>query len=221
MRAHIRLFAFYREQAGADRFDLTLPEGSTVASAIKQLLKQRPALSPNFMPHLIAVNDDFASPDYPLTDGDEIAFYPPVSGGSHSLITENPINCDSLTESTIRSSNGAIVTFKGVTRNENEGRAVRYLEYEAHHSMATKVMREILDEVTREFNITDLAVQHRVGHLNIGDVSLFVAAGSPHRREAFGAVQHIVNRIKEIVPIWKKEHFTDGSIWVGSANHRD
>lgn len=221
MRAHIRLFAFYREQAGADRFDLSLPEGSTVATAIQLLLKQQPTLPPDFSPHLIAVNENFASPDYPLEDGDEIAFYPPVSGGSHSLITETSIDYDSLIKSTVQTSNGAIVTFQGITRDENEGRSVLYLEYEADHSMATKVLGEILSETTQQFNITDLVAQHRIGHLEIGDVSLFVAAGSPHRKEAFGAVQHIVNRIKEIVPIWKKEYFTDGSIWIGSANHME
>ena len=102
MRAHIRLFAFYREQAGADRFDLSLPEGSTVATAIQLLLKQQPTLPPDFSPHLIAVNENFASPDYPLEDGDEIAFYPPVSGGSHSLITETSIDYDSLIKSTLQ-----------------------------------------------------------------------------------------------------------------------
>ena len=221
MRANVRLFAFYREQAGVDRLELTLPEGATVAQAVSELLAQRRSLPRSFRPHLIAVNEEFANLDFALHDGDEVALYPPVSGGVDAAVTHHPIEIRTVADLVRRPSNGAVVTFEGVTRNETGGRQVLYLEYEAHEPVAEKALAQILEEAAHRFSVQDLAVRHRLGHLEIGEASLVVAVGSPHRKEAFEATQYIVNRVKQIVPIWKKEFFEDGSVWVGLPSDED
>jgi len=217
MRTRIRLFAFYREQAGRDRLEMSLPEGATVGHAIRQLMAECPSLPRDFRPHLIAVNEEFANPDYPLHDGDEVAMYPPVSGGVDVGLVEGTIDTSAVAALVHRPSNGAVVTFEGVTRNETNGATVLHLEYEAHRSMAEKVLAQVLEETAHRFGVQDLAVRHRIGHLEIGEVSLVVAVGSPHRQEAFQAALYAVDRIKQVVPIWKKEFFEDGSVWVGLA----
>ena len=221
MQARIRLFAFYREQAGTDQLEVTLPEQSTVAQAVEQLLAERPTLPRDFRPHLIAVNEEFASLGDPLHDGDEVALYPPVSGGVDAAVTHEPIDVKAVAALVRRPSNGAVATFEGVTRNETGGIRVLHLEYEAHDSMANKVLAQVLEETAHRFGVPEVAARHRLGHLEIGDVSLVVAVGSPHRREAFLAAQYAVDCIKQIVPIWKKEFFEDGSVWVGLACEED
>jgi molybdopterin synthase catalytic subunit len=131
------------------------------------------------------------------------------------LITHTPLDPDAVTALVRAPNNGAVVTFLGATRNETEGRPVRHLEYEAYQEMAERELRKILGEMEERWGITDAAVAHRLGHLEIGDISLVVAVASPHRKEAFAACAYAVDRIKETVPIWKKEFFSDGSVWVG------
>ena len=221
MQANVRLFAFYRDQAGTDRLELSLPEGATVAQAVEGLLAQWPSLGRGFRPHLVAVNEEFATLDHALHDGDEVAFYPPVSGGVDAAIVREPIDARAVADLVRRPSNGAVVTMEGTTRNETGGRTVLHLEYEAHEPMAIKVLAQVLEEAAHRFGLTELAARHHIGHLEIGDVSLVVAVGAPHRREAFFAAQYAVDRIKQVVPIWKREFFEDGSVWVGSqgADH--
>jgi molybdopterin synthase catalytic subunit/molybdopterin converting factor small subunit len=218
MQVLIRLFAFYRDQAGSDRIRLTLGENATVSAAIQELLTQFESIPKNFMPHLMAVNEQFANLDYPLHEGDEIAFYPPVSGGVDAELTHENIHPEHVSALVQRPGNGAVVTFEGVTRNQTRGNRVLYLEYEAHEPVARKALSQILEEASHRFNVHNLAVKHRLGRMEIGDHSLILAVGSPHRKEAFEAAQFIVDRIKHIVPIWKKEYFQDGSFWVGLAS---
>ncbi|MEX2431257.1 MAG: molybdenum cofactor biosynthesis protein MoaE [Dehalococcoidia bacterium] len=218
MRIHIRLYASYREQAGRGQVDVTIADGATsVSAAIDALLAAVPSLPRDFRPHLIAVNDEFANPQYPLTDGDEVALYPPVSGGVDARMTHDAIDARAIADSVRRPSNGAIVTFEGTTRDNTNGESVRYLEYEADERMAEKVMAQVMEETIARFGVGDMTVVHRIGHLDIGDVSLVVAAGAPHRLEAFLAAHYAVDRIKHIVPVWKKEYFESGAVWVGAA----
>ena len=221
MLAHVRLFAFYRDQAGTDHFELSLPEGATVAQAVEGLQAELPSLPRGFRPHLVAVNEEFAKLEQPLHDGDEVAFYPPVSGGVDVAIAREPLDPRTLADLVRRPSNGAVVTMEGTTRNETGGKRVLHLEYEAHEPMAVKVLAQVLQEASHRFGVSELAARHRIGKLEIGDVSLAVAVGAPHRREAFFAAQYAVDRIKQVVPIWKREFFEDGSVWVGSqgADH--
>lgn len=131
------------------------------------------------------------------------------------VVTNRILEPDSIISRVKTNYNGGLVTFLGVTRDETNGRHVRFLEYEAYDSMAEKMIQRILNESYDIWNITDAAVEHRVGHVDIGELSLVVAVSAPHRKEAFTACGFIVDRIKEVVPIWKKEYFVDGSVWVG------
>ena len=132
------------------------------------------------------------------------------------LITDEPLDPEATTSLVTRSSNGAVVTFLGVTRDTTADRRVLHLEYEAYRPMADKKLAEIAREVSAEWPVEDVAIAHRVGRLEIGDVSLVVAVASPHRRDAFAASQYVVDRIKQTVPIWKKEFFEGGEVWVES-----
>tara|TARA_Y100001949_G_C15935636_1_gene307756 strand:+ start:396 stop:770 length:375 start_codon:yes stop_codon:yes gene_type:complete len=114
-------------------------------------------------------------------------------------------------------SNGGVVTFEGTTRDETHGRKVVRLEYQAYPEMAERIFQQIFDEVLGHWGLTNVAVAHRIGKLELGETSLLVAVAAPHRAEAFSITMYVVDRIKEIVPIWKKEFFEDGSVWVGSA----
>ncbi len=134
-------------------------------------------------------------------------------------ITHRALDPRSITASVRRDSNGAVVTFLGATRRNSMGKGVLYLEYEAYEPMALKKLSEIAAEVTQKWGIQDLAIAHRVGRLEIEDISLVVAVASPHRKEAFQACGYVVDRIKEDVPIWKKEVFEDGEVWVGCQSH--
>ena len=131
-------------------------------------------------------------------------------------ITSEPLNPQEVTDLVRKSSNGAVVTFLGTTRDFSEGRSVLYLEYEAYHPMAENMLRQIAQEVRDKWGIEDMAIAHRVGKLEIGEISLVVALASPHRKDAFEASQYAMDRIKTMVPIWKKEVFQGGEAWVGS-----
>lgn len=131
-------------------------------------------------------------------------------------ITEKTLDAEAITAKVRKDTNGAVVTFLGTTRRFSEGRTVLYLEYEAYNDMALKKLTQIRQEMLQEWAIEDVAIAHRIGRLEIEETSLVVAVASPHRKEAFLACHKVVDRIKEIVPIWKKEIFEDGSAWVES-----
>ena len=213
----VRLYASYRETAGIDSLRVSLSGGATVADAVAALLEAAPSLPRDFRPHLIAVNEEFANPAYPLSDGDDIALYPPVSGGAEALVGTAPLDARDAANAVRRSFNGAVVAFEGTTRDNTGGRPVLRLEYEADERMAEKAIGSILIETMARFGVPAITARHRVGRLEIGDVSLVVAAGAPHRTEAFLAGLYVVDRIKHVVPVWKKEHFADGEVWVGAA----
>ena len=129
-------------------------------------------------------------------------------------VTAEPLDAQRLVDHVRRAEAGAIALFYGVVRNENLGRRVLYLKYDAYPEMATKVMRQIADEVRQRFSLTDIAIQHRTGRLEIGETSLLVAVSAPHRKEAFEACHALVDRFKEVVPIWKKEVWEGGEEWI-------
>ena len=130
-------------------------------------------------------------------------------------ITRDPLNEVEITETVRKSSNGAMITFLGTTRDFSAGRNVLYLEYEAYQPMAENMFEQITKEVKEKWNITDMSIAHRIGKLKIGETSLIVAIGSPHRKEAIAATDYTIDRIKKIVPIWKKEFFEGGEVWIG------
>ena len=135
------------------------------------------------------------------------------------VITHDPLDPEQFTNAVRQDTNGAVVTFLGTTRNFFEGKRVLRLEYEAYEEMAYKKLEEIRQEMRAEFGVDDVAIAHRIGPVDIGHISLVVAVASPHRKEAFYACHKVVDRVKEIVPIWKKEVYEDGSRWVACEDH--
>jgi molybdopterin synthase catalytic subunit len=132
-------------------------------------------------------------------------------------ITSQPISVQTVIDNVRKNSHGAVVVFVGAVRDNSEGKAVLYLEYEAYTEMAEKKIREIGSEIYDRWGIKDIGVVHRVGRIEIGDTVVVIAVGSGHRSEAFEACKYAIDRLKEIVPIWKKEFYADGSKWIGHA----
>jgi molybdopterin synthase catalytic subunit len=129
-------------------------------------------------------------------------------------VTAEPLEPQRLIDEVRRDESGAVAVFLGVVRNNNLGHRVLYLEYDAYPEMATKMMRQIAEEAMERWPLSDVAMQHRSGRLKIGEASLAIAVSSPHRREAFEACHHLVDRFKEVVPIWKKEVREGGEVWI-------
>lgn len=129
-------------------------------------------------------------------------------------ITDQPLSLEPLVNAVKRSSSGAVVTFLGVVREQTQGRQVRYLTYEAYREMAIPKMRELADEIRQKWKVDEIAMMHRIGHLQVGEASVAIAVSAPHRHEAFAACAYAIDRLKEVVPIWKKEVWTDGEEWV-------
>ncbi len=165
---------------------------------------------------LFARNREFATPDAVLAENDEVAFLPPVSGGSGHVfsITREPIDSQQLARSLQRPEDGAVVVFEGVVRNNTKGRATEYLEYDCYEEMAVAQMARIGREIAAQFEIGRIGIVHRLGRMEIGEASVAVVATAPHRRPAFEAALEGINRLKKEVPIWKKEFFADGAVWV-------
>ncbi len=217
MKVNISLFAGLHDLVGKREVMMELADGSTVDQLRDELGTLYPAVIPYLATLVCAVDDEFVATDHLLADGDEVALIPPVSGGSDDLflVTSEELDPQRLTEAVRTDESGAVTLFYGVARNNNEGRAVRALEYEAHDTLAEKKLREVGDEVLKRFDITGIGVHHRTGRIEVGETSLLVAVSSAHRREAFEACHFAVDRIKETVPIWKKEIWVEGgSDWV-------
>lgn len=218
----LRLFAVFRERVGSDCIEVTLPGGATVDDALRCLSEAYPITEPLMGTTMVAVNQSYVERSEALRAGDEVALIPPVSGGldhpspdPRMLITDAPLDAERVTAMVTNTANGGVVTFQGVTRDETGGRSVVRLDYEAYPEMAYKTLQQIFAEVEERWGIADVALAHRIGRLELGEASLVVAVGAGHRAEAFAATMYLVDRLKEIVPIWKKEHFEDGSVWVG------
>jgi molybdopterin synthase catalytic subunit len=214
-----RLFARLREQAGTDTEQVGLPIGATVADAWEVLRREHPALESNRDAVRAALNQEFTDWDALVADGDEVAFIPPVSGGAHKVgvlfeLTADPLDARRLESAVEHSGAGAICTFTGIVRDSSRGRSVTHLEYEAYAEMATAEMRRIADEIAERWPEARVAMAHRTGRLEIGEASVVVSVSCPHRAEAIAACKWGIDRLKESVPIWKKEHAADGSYWV-------
>jgi molybdopterin converting factor subunit 1 len=226
MKVQIRLFARYREAAGRDRVELELPEGGTAQTAWDAVSTRYPVLAPYRPFTLFAVRDDYVESNHPLREGDELCLFPPVSGGAPEgdwiEVTTEPLSERAVAEQVGAAGAGAIVLFSGMVRNQTGGRRVKFLEYEAHAPMAEAKMREIATAVRSRWpDVARIAMVHRVGRLEIGESSVMIAVSSPHRRQAFEACHFAIDTLKETVPVWKKEHFEDGEVWVGLQSECD
>jgi MoaE-MoaD fusion protein len=213
-----RLFARLREQAGTDSETVEVREGATVDDVYDALQTLHPAL-PNHESVRAAVNQEFVEWGRKVAAGDEVAFIPPVSGGAHGVgvlfaLTTDPLDARRIEAAVAHKGAGAICTFTGVVRDNSRGRSVTHLEYEAYAEMATAEMRRIAGEIAQRWPEARVAMAHRTGRLEIGEASVVVSVSCPHRAEAIDACRWGIDRLKESVPIWKKEHAPDGTFWI-------
>ena len=218
----IKLFATLRERAHASELTRQFPDGATVGEIWRRLVVEFPELAGHHDSVGFAVNQEYVEANFEPRKGDEIAFIPPVSGGAETpayvgkvTIGRNAIDVAALEREVADPAAGAIVSFTGTTRRDNAGRVVIRLEYEAYEPMALSEMRKLAVEAGARWKITRIAIAHRVGVVEIGETSVAIAVSAPHRAEAFEACRFAIDRLKEIVPIWKKEHFEGGEVWIG------
>jgi molybdopterin synthase catalytic subunit/molybdopterin converting factor small subunit len=205
----VRLFAGLRERAGWSRREV---EAATVADVW-------PALGLGDEPPglLYAVNREYAERERPLAAGDEVALIPPVSGGAF-LLSDEPLSLDRVVDEVRSDEAGAIATFTGTTRVHSRGRSVTHLDYEAYEGMAEKVMEEIAGALRARYELTAIAIHHRIGRVTIGETSVVIAVSAPHRRDALAACKDAIDELKERVPLWKKEVYEGGEEWVGRGS---
>ncbi|MGA9769204.1 MAG: molybdenum cofactor biosynthesis protein MoaE [Blastocatellia bacterium] len=212
------LFGQAREFVGASSLDLEVAAPATVESVFAILKAEHPRLAQMERSLLFAVNEEYAVLSDGLADRDRLAILPPVSGGEEDQdifeITREPIDISSLRARLLTGESGAVVIFDGVARNNTKGRRTLYLEYEGYTEMALKMMSQILTEIREKWSINRAGIIHRLGRIDISESSVVIVVTSAHRRVAFEACQYGIDRLKKIVPIWKKEYFEDGEIWV-------
>ena len=226
MRLRVLFFGMLKEVVGRPSEEIDLPEGADLGSVFDRYAAQHPRLR-EMAPSIVAArNQEFAGLGTPLADGDEVAFLPPVSGGigadpvelesgpHYFALTRCPINTSAVISRILTGGDGAVVTFEGVVRNNTKGRGTLFLDYECYEAMALKMLAKIGCEVAGSFEVSRVAMVHRLGRMLIGETSVAVIVTAPHRRAAFEAALEGINQLKKLVPIWKKEHFVDGEVWV-------
>lgn len=216
MKVSVLFFGITHDLTGCAREEMVLHEGERLEGLQRIYERRFPGLLSVKGSLLFAVNQEIASPSTPLRDGDEVAFMPPVSGGASRdfyRITRDPISTSSLADELQAPEDGAVVTFEGIVRNHSRGRPTLYLEYEAYEPLAIRKMEELGCEAKSKFAIDSVGMVHRLGRLGIGETSVVIIVTAEHRRAAFEACQYAIDRLKQIVPVWKKEFFTDGAVW--------
>jgi len=218
MRIRVKLFASVKEIVGQKELILEVPDGLTASALSHRVAMEYPGIRALVSYLKIAVNHEYAEGDRVLVDGDEVALLPPVSGGVDTFeIAQTPLSLDAMTAAIGQDTCGAIAGFLGIVRGFARGRRVDHLEYDAYPEMAIAKMRQIGDEIRARWPVDRIAIAHRVGRLGVGEASVAIAVASPHRHEALQACAYAIERLKEIVPIWKKEVWSDGAEWIGST----
>jgi molybdopterin synthase catalytic subunit len=219
MQVQLRYFAIVREKLGRSEETRRIEQGTTAGELFDQLAVDYPVLEPMKRATMLMVNQEYVPADHMLADGDEVAFIPPVSGGAGVAlfrVQAEPLDAREVETIVADPGSGAIVTFTGTVRDNARGQAVTALDYEAYAPAAEKMLAQIGEEIRERWGIDRIAVIHRVGRLEVGEASVVIAVSSPHRGEAFAACEYAIERLKAIVPIWKKESYEGGAVWIGS-----
>jgi len=219
MRVQILPFGVLKDALSAATVDL--PAQATVGDLLAILgekLRGEPAAA-RLLPRIaVSVNTEYAQRDRILEEGDQVGLLPPVSGGSAppaivTALTREPIPADALIAAIKQGSDGAVVVFDGIVRDNTRGRDTLYLDYEAYEEMAAKQIAELAGQAVERFGVRGVTLVHRLGRLQIGETSVLIVVASAHRGAAFEACRWLIDTLKKTVPIWKKETFTDGAVW--------
>ncbi len=232
MRARVLFFGVLKDLVGRSSEEVETAPGTTLAALLEDYAARFPSLRGMTGSIAAARNRQFAELAAKVEDGDEVAFLPPVSGGTEAAaeirenghyfaITRFPIDARAMAARLMEGSEGAVVTFEGTVRNNTNGRRTRYLEYEGYEPMALETMAKIGREIAGARDIRRIAIAHRMGRMLVGETSVAIVVTAPHRRPAFEAALEAIDRLKKVVPIWKKEFFEDGEEWVESEERRD
>ena len=227
MTITVLFFGVLRDIAGASEVRLEVTPGATLGGVFDHFAKLHPQLHERRSNIMLARNQEFGIASTALEPDDEVAFLPPVSGGAPrytQTIEESPgrffaltrdrIDSQPLRERLLEAHDGAVVVFEGVVRDNTAGRETLYLEYDGYEAMAVRIMAALGEEIAAAHAISGIAMVHRLGRLEIGETSVAIVATAPHRKAAFEAARDGIDRLKKRVPIWKKEHFADGEVWV-------
>jgi MoaE-MoaD fusion protein len=225
----VLFFGAARDAVEANQLELAVESPATVQSAFQSLKTSFSTLERFGRSLLFAVNQEYATPDTQLKENDELAVFPPVSGGSSCdyrcpldffELTTEPIDVGAVARRVVLPECGATVTLDGYAREWTKGKRTLYLVYEAYDSMALTEMQRLGAEAHKQFEIAHLGIVHRTGRIEIGETSVVIAASAPHRRAAFQACEWAIKELKRTVPIWKKEFFEGGEEWVETADLR-
>jgi molybdopterin synthase catalytic subunit len=230
MRVTVLFFGMLKDLVGRSQEELELTEGARLETVFDHYASQFPKLREMAGSVVIARNQEFADPETPVGEGDEVALMPPVSGGSDAdspwlalsenppaafyALTRLPIDARALASKLLAGEDGALITFEGVVRNQSKGRRTLYLDYECYVPLALKKMEEIGAEILKSHQVRAIGMVHRLGRLEIGEASVAIVVASAHRKPAYEASLEAINRLKRLVPVWKKEYFEDGEVWV-------
>jgi molybdopterin synthase catalytic subunit len=220
----VRAFALLRDVLGSAELTVALPAGADVAALLARLAEEHPAAGLPARRFTTAVNRSYAPPETILANGDEVALIPPVSGGAAKLfeVVERPITIDEVAARVAAPENGAITLFVGTVRGVTKGRAgaagdliTDYLEYEAYAEMAEASLEGIAGEAMARWPaVRAVSIVHRTGRLEVGEASIVIAVAAGHRQDTFDACHYIIDRVKQVAPIWKREVGPDGASWV-------
>jgi molybdopterin converting factor subunit 1 len=224
MPLHVLYFATLKQRAGRTEESVDLPEPPTIAGLKQHLARLHPDLEPALASALASINKEFAMADDALKSGDEVALFPPVSGGAAGMpnvfrLTEAPLDMNEVLEVLILPTTGAACVFSGMVRGQTErggGHQTLQLKYEAYQPMAEAKMRQVADEIRQRWPAVEgIAIVQRLGDLEPGTPTVLIACTAAHRDTGvFEAARYGIDRLKQIVPIWKKEIGPDGEVWV-------
>lgn len=214
MRIQVLFFGQLKDLTGRSSETLPLADRATLSDVLQHYGDKFPAIQKLSPSLALSINREYASQDAPLRDGDEVALLPPVSGGAaRASIVREKIDPHHIVPPMERPEDGALAMFDGIVRNNSRGRKTLYLEYEAYEQMALKQMEELIEEALKKFPVRDARIVHRLGRIEVGESSVFIAVASAHRAAAFDACRWLIDTLKKTVPIWKKEYFEDGAVW--------
>jgi molybdopterin synthase catalytic subunit len=244
MHVKVLFFGMLKDLVGRAEEQIEVPEGARLSNIFEQYCRRFPRLAEMAGSIVLARNQEFAGPEARIDEGDEIALLPPVSGGSspapeaasaanrtagpdsgilaefedelgnYFAITSGPIDARALAARLARGCDGSVITFEGIVRDNSKGRATLYLEYDGYVPLAIKKMREIASDLLAAHGADRIAMVHRLGRMEIGESSVVIVVTSAHRKPAYEVSREAIDRLKRLVPIWKKEHFADGEVWV-------